>query len=128
MVPAVAQIADQGKVLAAARAQTDGGPVGSHPWAVGGDEGVCAECLHVGLDDLAHTGRPVLLAGLDHEFGVEAQLSPGFQHGAHGGHVDGVLALVVGGAPAIQPVAVARGLPGPGALGPLVVEAPDHWP
>src|SRR5262249_2313652 len=57
---------------------------------------------------------------------VEAELAAGGERGLDGGEVDRVLALVVRGTAAVEPVALARQLPGiePGA--PAALLAADH--
>ena len=64
------------------------------------------------LADLRQIRRADLLAGLDDEFCIEAELAaPDIANRAQRRHVDAVLALVVGGAAAIDAIALDRGLP-----------------
>ncbi len=64
------------------------------------------------LADLRQIRRADLLAGLDQELGIEAELAAArLADGAQRRHVDAVLTLVVGGAPAIDAIAFGRGLP-----------------
>src|SRR4029453_5514555 len=89
--------------VAAAAAEKDGRPGGREPRPVGGDEQVRLQLLAVGLADLPQVGRADLLAGLDDELDVEAELAaPGLAHGPQGREVDAVLAFVVGGAATID--------------------------
>src|SRR6187431_3038193 len=99
--------------VAAAAAEEDGRPGGREPRPVGGDEQVGLQLLAVGFADLPQIGRADLLAGLDDELDVEAELAAaGLAHGPQGREVDAVLALVVGGAAAVDALALGRDLPG----------------
>src|SRR5207248_2572596 len=76
--------------------------------------------------DLAKIRRADLLSHLDDELGVEAELAAaGVAHRAECSHVDTVLALVVGGAAAVEARARNRGAPGIAALAPLAFHAVD---
>ncbi len=71
------------------------------------DEQVGLQLLAMGFAHLPQIGRADLLAGLDDELGVEAELAAaGLAHRAQGRQVDAVLALVVGGAAAIDALAL----------------------
>src|SRR4051812_42351816 len=99
MVAALAQIDIEMDAVAAAAAEEDRRPVGREPRPVGGDEQIRLQLLAVGLAYLPQIGRADLLAGLDDEFDVEAELAAaGLAHGAQGREIDAVLPLVVGGA------------------------------
>ncbi|MGY4422759.1 hypothetical protein ACVWY2_005208 [Bradyrhizobium sp. JR6.1] len=78
------------------------------------------------LADLAQIRRADLLAGLDDELGVEAELAAArLLHRAQRGHVDRMLALVVGGAAAVDAVALDRGLPRIEPVAPFADHAVD---
>src|SRR5690606_39827350 len=123
MMPALAQVDDEIEIAGAAVAERDGGPIRRDARAVGADEDVGGEIRLVGLDDVAHAGGAVLLAGLDHEFGVEAELAADREDGLQRQHVDRVLALIVGRAPAVELFAVALYRPGRQALAPVRIVA-----
>ena len=79
------------------------------------------------LDQLGQPLGACLLARLDHELGVEAEASAALlAHALQHRHVEGVLALVVGGAPPVEAIALAGGDPRTLALGPLLLHAADH--
>src|SRR5690606_38622084 len=61
----------------------------------------------------------------DHELDVEPKPSAFLEHRLKRRQVDRVLALVVSGAAAVEPIALSRRDPRPLALGPLVVEPAD---
>ena len=71
-------------------------------------------------------GGADLFAHVDEDAGIEAEATAGLQDGRDGGDVDRVLALVVGGAAAIDVVAVDVELPRALALAPLLVLAAHH--
>src|SRR5260370_29507498 len=80
--------------------------------AVGSEQQIGRQLVMQGLADLRQIRRADLLAGLDDELGIEAELAAaGLADGAQRRHVDAVLTLVVGGAPAIDAIALGRGLP-----------------
>ena len=112
------------KLHGAAAAEAERRPVLADARAVRGDEDVGGEVGLVLPHQLLEALRARLLAHLDHELGVEAEPAAALGHdGPQRGHVDGVLALVVGGAAAVEAVAVARRHPRTLALGPLVLQA-----
>src|SRR5688572_25236371 len=75
---------------------------------------------------LTQIGRADLLAGLDDELDVEAELAAAsLAHRAQGRQIDTVLALVVGGAAAIDALASGRGLPGIEIVAPFAFHAID---
>ena len=126
MVAALAQIDIEMDTVAAAAAEEDGRPIGRKPRPVGGQEQIRLQLLAVGLAHLPQVGRADLLAGLDDEFDVEAELAAaGLAHGAQGREIDAVLALVVGGAAAIDALAFGRGFPGIEIVAPLAFHAVD---
>ncbi len=111
---------------AAAAAEEDGRPVGRQPRSVGGQEQIRLQFLAMGLAYLPQIGRADLLAGLDDEFGIEAELAAArLAHGAQAPQIDAVLALVVGGAAAIDALAFGRGLPGIEIVAPFAFHAVD---
>src|SRR3954469_4302740 len=80
----------------------------------------------MGFAHLPQVGRADLLAGLDDEFGVEAELAAaGLAHGTQGREIDAVLALVVGGAAAIDALALGGGFPGIEIVAPFACHAID---
>src|SRR5918994_239423 len=110
MVSALAQIDIEMDAVAAAAAEEDGRPIGRKPRPVGGQEQIGLQFLAVSLAHLPQVGRADLLAGLDDEFGVEAELAAaGLTHGTQGREIDAVLALVVGGAATVDALALDRG-------------------
>ena len=79
-----------------------------------------------GGDQLGQALGAGFLAHLDDELGIEAEPAAALgPHGVERRHVEGVLALVVGGAAAVEAVAVAGRDPRAFALGPLVLQAAD---
>src|SRR5262249_49476670 len=63
---------------------------------------------------------------LDDELGVEAEPAAALRvDGGERGHVEAVLALVVGGTAPVEPIAIARRDPRPCALGPQVFKPQD---
>ena len=111
---------------AATAAEEQGRPVGRQARSVGGHEQIGLERIAIEVADLAEIGRADLLAHLDDEFCVEAELAAaGLAHRAECGHVDAVLALVVGGAAAVEPRARNRRAPGIAAVAPLALHAVD---
>ncbi len=126
MMPAVAQIDVEMDAQAAAAAEEDGRPLRRQPRAVGGEEQIGLQLLAQALADLAQIGRADLLPGLDDEFGVEAELAAArLAHHRERRHVDAVLALVVGGAAAIDALALDGGPPGIEIVAPFAGHAVD---
>ena len=107
MVAALPQVHDEIHVQRAARAEEDRRPPGREPRAVGSDEDVGRELVAVPLAHLAQAGRADLLAGLDQHLEVEAEPAARRDRRVDRGEVDRVLALVVRGAPAVEPLAFA---------------------
>ena len=111
---------------AATAAQEQRRPIRRQPRPVGGHEQIGLERVAIEVADLAEIGRADLFAHLDDEFGIEAELAAaGLAHRAERGHVDAVLALVVGGAAAIEANARNRRAPGIAAVAPLALHAVD---
>ena len=83
MMPALAQVHIEMNAYSAAAAEEDGGAVGGEPGPVGGQEQVGLEFIAQRFADLTQIGRADLLADLDDEFGVEAELAAArLAHGA----------------------------------------------
>ncbi len=81
----------------------------------------------MGFADLPQIGRADLLAGLDDEFGIEAELAAArLAHRAQGREIDAVLPLVVSRAAAIDALASGRGLPRIEIVAPFAFHALDH--
>src|SRR6185312_14500075 len=98
--------------VAAAAAEEDGRAGGREPRSVGGDEQIRLQLFTMRLAHLAQVGRADLLAGLDDELDVEAELAAArFAHRAQGREIDAVLAFVVGGAAAVGSLALGRDFP-----------------
>src|SRR6187551_1275879 len=126
MVATLAQIDIEMNAVAAAAAEKDGRSVSREPRTVGGQEQIRLQLLAVGFAYLPQVGRADLLAGLDDEFDVEAELAAaGLAHGAQGRQIDAVLALVVGGAAAIDALASGGGFPGIEVVAPFAFHAID---
>jgi len=125
VMTALAQRDAQGEIDDAARTQEKRRPLRRDARAVGRQEKIGREELAIGGADLPQTGRSHLLAGLDEKLGVEAELAAAPQHGAERAQIDAVLALVVGGAAAIEIVAALGELPRREAVAPLPVEPTD---
>ena len=125
MVAAFAQVDHQVHVERAARAEEHGRLAWLQARAVGGDEHVRLQEILVLGTDFPQSGGTHLLAGLDQHLEIEAQLAACLDRRRGGGKIDGVLALVVGGATAVETLAVARQLPGIESLLPALVLAPD---
>ena len=126
MMAAFAQIDVEMDADAAAAAEKDGGAIGRQPRPVGGEQQIRRQFAAQGFADLPQIGRADLLAGLDDEFGVEAELAAaGLADRAQRRHVDAVLALVVGGAAAIDAIAFGRGLPRIEVVAPFADHAVD---
>src|SRR5258708_35147205 len=110
--------------VAAAAAEEDGRPIGRKPRPVGGQEQIRLQLLAMGFAHLPQVRRTDLLAGLDDEFGVEAELAAaGLAHGTQGREIDAVLALVVGGAAALDALAFGRGFSGVEIVAPFTLRA-----
>ena len=81
----------------------------------------------MGFADLPQIGRADLLAGLDDELGVEAELAAaGLAHGAQCREIDAVLPFIVGRAAAIDAVAFGRDRPRIEIVAPFAFHAVDH--
>ena len=112
MIAAFAQIDVEMDSHAATAAEEDGGSIRRKPRAVGSEQQVGLKFLMQRLADLRQIRRADLLAGLDDELGIEAELAAaGLADGTQRRHIDAVLSLVVGGAAAIDAIAFGRGLP-----------------
>ncbi len=126
MVAALAQGEFQVEVERAARAAEDGRPTMVEPGAVRADQGVGLQGRLVGFAEIGQARRARLLAGLDQDRRVEAERAPLLQHAGKGCDIDRMLALVVGRAAAIEPIALDHDLPRRQALPPLLLLAADH--
>src|SRR5262245_63100581 len=126
MMPAVAQVHVEMDTQAAAATKENRRPLRRQSRAIGGEEQVGGQFLAKTLADLAKVGRADLLPGLDDEFRVEAELAAArLAHQAQRRHVDAVLALVVGGAAAIDALALDGGAPGIEVVAPFTDHAVD---
>src|SRR6266851_6145362 len=123
MVAALAQGEFQVEVERAARAAEDGRPAMVEPGAVRADQGVGLEGRLVGLAEIGQARRARLLAGLDQDRRIEAERAALLQHAGKGCDIDRMLALVVGRAAAIKPIALDHDLPRRQALPPLLLLA-----
>ena len=127
MMAALAHRELQVEVQRAAGAAEDGRPAMVEPRSVRGDQRIGLERILVGLAEVGEARRAGLLAGLDQDGRVEAQRAAALLHDrGKRRDVDRVLALVVGGAPAVHPVALDHDLPGRQARAPLLLLAADH--
>ncbi len=107
MMRAFAQLHDEIDRIAAARAEENRRLVRRDARAVGADQ-------HVGLEQIvaveraqfAQARRADFLRHLDQHFAVEAERAAFLQHGRKRGDVDAVLTFVVGGAAAIDALAL----------------------
>ena len=112
---------------AAAGAGAERGDARVDARAVAGEQHVGAQLVLVGGDDLGEALGAALLAGLDDQLDVVAELAAALgQHGLQRGEVDDVLALIVGGAAAVPAVARAGQAPGVEAGLPLILQAADR--
>jgi|HubBroStandDraft_4_1064222.scaffolds.fasta_scaffold00243_4 hypothetical protein len=125
MMAALAQIDDQVEIHRAAGAEKDRRPVRRQARPVGGDQHIRRKFVLVLPADLAQAGRTDLLPCLDQQFGVEAEPATRLQHAIHRGDVDRVLALVVGGAAAVEALATRGQRPGRQPLMPLRLQPAD---
>src|SRR5205823_5182753 len=127
MVPAFAQIDIEMDAVAAAAAEEDGRPLRRQPRSIGRQEQIGLQLLAMGFAHLPQIGRADLLAGLDDEFGIEAELAAaGLAHGAQGREIDAVLALIVSRAAAIDALASGGGLPRIEIVAPFAFHAVDN--
>jgi hypothetical protein len=126
MMAALAQIDDQVEIHRAAGAEKDRRPLRRETRPVRGDQHIGPQPVLVVPADFAQAGRADLFAGLDQEHRIEAEPAAGPQHAIERGQVDRVLALVVGGAAAVKPLADRLQFPGRQPVMPLRLEAADH--
>ena len=120
------QIDHEIEMVGAAGAGGDRRDLGHHARPVAGDQHVGGQPVGVFGDELAQAGRTAFLAGFQDQLQVEAQCAAAFgQHGFQRGQVQGVLALVVGGAAAVPAVGFLGQHPGRQARAPLVLQAAD---
>ena len=75
MMTALAQVHVEMNADAAAAAEEDGRPIGGKPRPVGGQQQIGLQFVAQRCADLVQIRRADLLAHLDHEFGVEAELA-----------------------------------------------------
>ena len=107
MVRALAQLQLQVEVGDAARAEEQRRQVGPQPRAVGGDQRIGGQRLALQRAELGQARRAGFFAGLEQPGDVEAQPAAARRHrDSQRRDVDAVLALVVGGAAAVELVAV----------------------
>jgi hypothetical protein len=121
MHAARAGIDHQVEMKRAAGAGGYGRDIGGHPRPVRRDQHVRLEHPGIGRDELAQAQRSALLRRLQHHLDVEAELAAALrQHRLQRMQVDGVLALVVGGAAAVPLAVLLCEDPRVQALAPLV--------
>ena len=126
MMPALPQIDDQVDQMAAARAEKQRRPIGRDARPVGCDQEIGLEQpVLVEFAQLSQADRAELLAHLDQELDVEPERPALGEHGGDRGDIDGVLALVVGGAAPVPAVAFDRQRPGRQPRAPQRIEAAD---
>ena len=125
MVAPFAQIDFKVDGRAAARAHEQRRAILHQARPVGGDQHVRRQAVPFRDKKLMQTGRAGLLAHLDDDFHIEAERPARLQHRAERRHIDQVLPLVVGGAAAIDLVALLDDRPGRQALAPTVFQAAD---
>src|SRR5688572_4393999 len=126
MVAARAQVDSEIHIEGAARAEEDRRLARIQARSVGGDQHVRREEALVLLTDFPEARRTNFFAGLDQHLHVEAELAAYLQRGGERREVDGVLALVVGGAAAVEAIALALQRPGIEARAPAFFLAADH--
>ena len=121
---AFAQIDDQIDRMAASCAEKERRFVGCDAWAIGGNQQIGAQCIvFVLLAQFAQAGGANFLAHLDQELDVEAKLAALCQNGRECRDVDAVLAFVVGGAAAVNAIALDAERPRREPRPPQIVEA-----
>ena len=126
MMRTVAQVDVEMNPYAAAAAEEDGGAIGGKPRPVGGQKQIGLELIAQRLANLAQIRRADLLAGLDDEFGIEAELAAArLANRAQRRQIDAVLALVVGGAAAVDAIARYRRPPRIEIVAPFARHAVD---
>ena len=126
MMSALAQIDHQVDRVAAAGTEIDRRLAGRDARAIRGDQQIgFQQLLLVPRTELRHAGGPHLLAHLDQHLGVEAEPAALGQDRGQRRDIDAVLALVVGGAAAVDAVALDRQGPGRKPRPPQIVETAD---
>ncbi len=126
MLAAFAKAHFEVEVERAARAEEERRPPGGEARAVGGDQHIGRERRFLLLTQELQARRADLLAGLDQHLEVEAEAAARAQHRLERCQVDRVLALVVGGAAAVDAAAFAPELPGLETRAPFALLAADH--
>src|SRR5690349_274220 len=127
-MPARAQIDDQIHVESAARAEEEGRARGLQPRAVRGDEDVRLQEIFILDAEFPQARRAGFLAGLIEHLQVEAEPAARRERRGDRAEIDGMLALVVGGAPPVEAIALARELPRIEPCAPARVLAADDIP
>ncbi len=126
MMPAVAQIDVEMNPQAATAAEENGRSIRRQPRPVGRQKQIGFQFLAQSLAHLAQIGRADLFAGLDDEFGVEAELAAArLADRRERRQIDAVLAFIIGGAAAIDALALCRGPPWIEIVAPLACHAVD---
>ena len=126
MVAALAQLEREREVHHAAGAEIEHRRVRPQARAVGGDENVRDQGLAMRLGNLAQSWRADFLAGFEEHTDVEAErAATGRQDLRQRREIDRVLPLVVGGAAAIDALALDSQAPGPVSPCPAVALAAD---
>ena len=126
MVRALAQVHRQVEADAAARAHEERRRARLKPRPVRGDQHVGGEPVALGGEELGQAGGARLLRHLDHDLGVEAEPAARGQHRFERRDVDEVLALVVGGAAAVEALSLLDEAERVQPLAPLVGLGADH--
>src|SRR5262245_28838731 len=117
------QVDDQIDRMGAARAEEQGRPIGRDARSIRGEEKIGFEqTVLVGFTELSEPDGADLLAHLDQQLDVEAKPATFGHDRGECGHIDRVLALIVGGAPSVNAVTPNGDRPGREALAPELVE------
>ncbi len=126
MMSALAQIENQVDRVAAAGAEIDGRLAGRDARPVRGDQQIgFQQLLLVPRAELGHAGGAHLFAHLDQHLGVEAEPAALGEDRGQRRDIDAVLALVVGGAAAVDAVALDGQGPGRKPRPPQIIETAD---
>src|SRR6266478_8500165 len=106
MMRTVAQVQVEMNPHSPAAAEEYRGTIGRKPRPVGCQKQIGGQLIAQRFTDLAQVRRPDLLAGLDDEFGIEAEpATAGLAHGPKRRQIDAVLPFIVGGAATVNTIA-----------------------